>query len=87
MAESATGIKKGDHVKFDIRLPMRMGRRVARICRELGLPKNAFLTVAVAALLAELGPVVPEGAANREKLMMEIQKVFQRILKRMKSEQ
>lgn len=82
MVESATGVTDKTKFKTDLRLPRRLGKRIERLCREMGLPKNAFFTLAASQLVAELEPLVASGV-NRARLVAETEKVFQRILSRM----
>ena len=86
MVQSMTGEPgKSTRVKTDLRLPRRLVRRVEALCCELGIPKNAFFTLAGARLLMELAPLSGP-AVKREYLIADLEKIFQRVIKKMREQ-
>jgi hypothetical protein len=49
---------QSDRVKVDIRFPESLWSYLGRICERLGVPKNAFVVLAVCEKLVEYGPVL-----------------------------
>lgn len=67
-----------DRVKTDMRLPYALAMRVKELADLVGVPMNAFYTLAAAKLCAELGVYVQSGK-KRAQLLRELRDLFQRV--------
>ena len=68
-----------DRVKTDVRLPRALWQRIEDLSDALGIPKNAWISAACAALAVQLAPVLAPGK-KREKILEEAKEIFQRII-------
>lgn len=68
-----------ERVKTDLRLPRVLVLHVEEIARLVGIPKNAFFTIAAAKLAADLAKGYVPGRKRRQFLLAlekEVQKIF-----------
>lgn len=74
--------KKGpfdERVKTDLRISGRTNEVVEELSRKIGIPKNAFYTMAACSFAARLLPLV-QGARKRDQMRLIVEKTFQKIL-------
>lgn len=64
-------------VKTDVRLMAELANTVDKVCKQLGIPKNIFYTIAASWLLAQLVPVatIKRRAALKKKISGILQKI------------
>lgn len=67
-----------DRVKTDLRLPPKLMKQVEVVSTKLGIPKNAFFTVAACKFLIELSALLTP--VKKENLELEIENLLQKIL-------
>ena len=73
-----------DRIKTDVRLPPQLMKQVGVVCEKLGVPKNAFFTVAACKFLIELSPLltVNKKAILEQQIADLLQKVLDNIRQR-----
>lgn len=69
-----------ERVKTDMRLPRALIRHVEEMAELVGLPKNAFFTIAAAQLAASLARGYVPGK-KREKMLRELEREIQKIFR------
>lgn len=74
-----------ERVKTDMRLPRVLIQHVEEMAPLVGLPKNAFFTVAAAKLAAELSRQYAPGR-KRRKMLDDLEKTVQAIFKEARKE-
>ena len=72
-----------ERVKTDMRLPRVLIQHVEEMAELVGLPKNAFFTVAAAKLAAELSKQYAPGK-KRKTMLQDLEKEVQRIFREAK---
>lgn len=69
-----------ERVKTDIRISERVMRHIEDAIHPLGIPKNTFFTLASCDYVVKLAPLV-KGTKKREKMILDIERLFQKTLK------
>lgn len=69
-----------ERVKTDMRLPRMLVQHVEEMAELVGIPKNAFFTIAAARLAVELSKRYAPGK-KREKMLRELELMVQKIFK------
>ena len=64
-------------IKTDIRLPTAFSDHVEEVCNVLGVPKNAFYSMAAGFLLITLAPLLSK-KVKRRTLLTSVFKIFQK---------
>ena len=67
-------------VRADVRIPREFLEPIQDVCERIGLPKNAFYSLAGALLLVELIPLLSR-SKKREDYLNTVSKIFQKALK------
>lgn len=68
-----------DRVKTDVRFPERVMRHLTEQAARLGVPKNAYITMALCRQLADLARFT-QGKKKRQQILRDVQDLFQKTL-------
>ena len=68
-----------ERVRTDVRLPPDLAKQVGIVCRALGIPRNAFYTIAACEQMVKLSPLIK--GKKRGVLVKELDKIVQKIQK------
>lgn len=72
------GLDMGPRVKTDMRIPRRSWDLIDEVARFLGVPRNAFITVAALKFLIELTPLLP--TRRRESVINRLEDEFAKMI-------
>lgn len=68
-----------ERIKTDVRMSPKVMKQVDEMAQQLGIPKNAFITVSVCRMLTEMAPFV-KGHKKRSTLLSNVELVFQKVM-------
>ena len=68
-----------DRVKTDVRFPERVVRHLGEQARRLGIPKNAYITMALCRQIADLSRFT-QGKKKRQQILKDVEELFQKTM-------
>lgn len=68
-----------DRIKTDVRFPERVMRHLTEQARQLGIPKNAYITMALCRQMADMSKLLGT-KKKRQQLLNDLEDLFQKTL-------
>ena len=68
-----------DRVRTDLRFPERVMRHLTEQAVRLGIPKNAYITMALCSQIASLARFT-QGSKKRQQILKEVEALFQKTM-------